>query len=335
MNTRSLSGIRPTGHIHIGNYFGAIKSWVDLADQFDEKFYCIVDQHSLTTRSDSENLSDNTLTIAASYIASGIDPKTSNIFVQSHIPSHTELAWYLSCITPMGWLNRMTQFKDKAGKNNDQSLTGLYVYPILMAADILIYNATHVPVGDDQKQHVEFARDLAQVFNNYLNKDLLVLPEPVIKKETARIMSLRDGSKKMSKSDESDYSRINLLDDDATIDLKIRKAKTDSLPIVASTADLADRPEANNLLNLYALFSMETLENVLKQFEGKLFSELKISLATAAKDYLRPIRCEMLNLLNNKDEIIKILKHGNEQANNLAINNLNEIKSAINILKIF
>lgn len=329
---RILSGIRPTGHIHIGNYFGAIKNWIDIGSQVDEQFYCIVDQHALTTAADSENLHSNTLTIAAAYIACGIDPKNSNIFVQSHVPAHTELAWYLSCITPMGWLNRMTQFKDKAGKNKDQAMTGLFIYPVLMAADILIYKATHVPVGDDQKQHVEFARDIAQAFNNYTGKNLLVLPEPIIKKESARIMSLRDGVKKMSKSDVSDYSRIHLLDDAETISLKIRKAKTDAEPIPDNASDLESRPEAKNLLGLYSLFAGQTLENTLNQFSGKLFSEFKPVLADCSIAHLTPIREKMLQLLNYKDELLKILKHGANAANNLSSKHIHEIRQGIDLV---
>lgn len=329
---RILSGIRPTGHIHIGNYFGAIKNWIGIGKQVDEQFYCIVDQHALTTAADSENLHNNTLTIAAAYIASGIDPTNSNIFVQSHVPAHTELAWYLSCVTPMGWLNRMTQFKDKAGKNKDQAMTGLFVYPVLMAADILIYKATHVPVGDDQKQHVEFARDIAQAFNNYTNKNLLVLPEPIIKKESARIMSLRDGLKKMSKSDISDYSRIHLLDNAETISLKIRKAKTDAEPIPDNINSLENRPEAKNLLSLYSLFAEQNLETTLTQFNGKLFSEFKPVLADCAIGHLTPIREKMLNLLDNKDELLKILTQGADAANNLSAKHIQEIRQGIDLV---
>ena len=329
---RILSGIRPTGHIHIGNYFGAIKNWIDIGKQVDEQFYCIVDQHALTTAEDSKNLRNNTLTIAAAYIASGIDPATSNIFVQSHVPAHTELAWYLSCVTPMGWLSRMTQFKDKAGKNKDQAMTGLFVYPVLMAADILIYKATHVPVGDDQKQHVEFARDIAQAFNSYTNKNLLVLPEPIIKKESARIMSLRDGLKKMSKSDISDYSRIHLLDDAETISLKIRKAKTDDEPIPDNINALENRPEAKNLLSLYSLFAEQSVENTLGEFSGKLFSEFKPELADVANSHLNPVREKMLQLLNHKDELIKILTHGANAANNLAEKHIKEIRQGIDLV---
>ena len=222
MPTRILSGIRPTGHIHLGNYLGAIRSWVSMIDQVDERLFCIVDQHALTTAEDAKDLRKNTLTIAAAYIASGIDPVKNHIFVQSHVPYHTELAWYFNCITPMGWLSRMTQFKDKAGKNKDQAMTGLFVYPALMAADILIYKATHVPVGEDQKQHVELTRDIAQAFNNYVNTNIFPLPEPIIKSETARIMSLRDGSKKMSKSDPE--SAIFMEDSEQEVNTTIKKA---------------------------------------------------------------------------------------------------------------
>jgi tryptophanyl-tRNA synthetase len=332
MKTRILSGIRPTGNIHLGNYLGAICSWVSMLNTVDECFFCIVDQHALTTTEDSKDLRKNTLTIAAAYIASGIDPVKNNIFVQSHVPSHTELAWYFNCITPMGWLSRMTQFKDKSNKNKDQTMTGLFVYPALMAADILAYKATHVPVGEDQKQHVELTRDIAQAFNNYVGKQIFTLPEPIIKKETARIMSLRDGLKKMSKSDISDYSRIHLLDDNDTIQLKIRKAKTDAEPIPGLIADLENRPEAKNLLNLYAIFTQSTIENVLKEFEGKLFSEVKSKLADATVSNMEPIRMKMHELLNDESTLIKYLKKGAESANSLVIPHMHEIRQFLNML---
>lgn len=332
MKTRILSGIRPTGHIHLGNYLGAICSWVSMLDKIDERFFCIVDQHSLTTTEDSNDLRKNTLTIAAAYIASGIDPVENHIFVQSHVPYHTELSWYFSCITPMGWLSRMTQFKDKANKNKDQTLTGLFLYPTLMAADILIYKATHVPVGEDQKQHVELTRDIAHAFNSYVGKQVFALPEPIIKKETARIMSLRDGLKKMSKSDPSDYSRIHLLDDNDTIATKIRKAKTDPDPIPSEISGLESRPEAKNLLNLHAIFTNKTMENVLKDFEGKLFSEVKAKLTDATINHMEPIRSKMLDLLNDETSLIKYLKNGANAANNLASGHMAEVRQVLNLL---
>lgn len=330
--SRILSGIRPTGNIHLGNYLGAIRSWVNMLDQIDERFFCIVDQHALTTAEDSKDLRKNTLTIAAAYIASGIDPVKNHIFVQSHVPSHTELAWYFNCITPMGWLSRMTQFKDKANKNKDQTMTGLFVYPALMAADILIYKATHVPVGEDQKQHVELTRDIAQAFNNYVGREMFPLPEPIIFKETARIMSLRDGLKKMSKSDQSDYSRINLMDDEGTICLKIRKAKTDAEPIPGLVADLENRPEAKNLLNLFAIFTNTSIDKVLEEFEGKLFSEIKSKLSDATINHMNPIRLKMIELLADEPTLIQYLKNGADSANSIVKPHCQEIRQALNML---
>ncbi len=332
MTTRILSGIRPTGHIHLGNYLGAICSWVDMLNTIDECFFCIVDQHALTTAEDSKDLRKNTLTIAAAYIASGIDPVKNHIFIQSHVPYHTELAWYFNCITPMGWLSRMTQFKDKANKNKDHTMTGLFVYPALMAADILAYKATHVPVGEDQKQHVELTRDIAHAFNNYVDKQIFPLPEPIIKKETARIMSLRDGLKKMSKSDPSDYSRIHLLDDNETIALKIRKAKTDAEPISNLVSDLENRPEAKNLLNLYAIFTQNSIEKVLEEFEGKLFSEVKSKLSDATINHMEPIRLQMIRLLNDESTLIQYLKKGANAANSLVEPHMQEIRHSLNLL---
>lgn len=332
MTTRILSGIRPTGHIHLGNYLGAIRSWVSMLDQVDERLFCIVDQHALTTAEDAKDLRKNTLTIAAAYIASGIDPVKNHIFVQSHVSAHTELAWYFNCITPMGWLSRMTQFKDKAGKSKDQAMTGLFVYPALMAADILIYKATHVPVGEDQKQHVELTRDIAQAFNNYVGNSFFPLPEPIIKSETARIMSLRDGAKKMSKSDPSDYSRIHLLDDNETIDLKIRKSKTDADVIPGSVEGLEQRPEAKNLLNLYALFSNSSLTKVVQEFEGKPFSEFKPKLTEATINHLAPIRNVMIELLADEAALLDYLQKGAEAANSIAAANIKEVRHALNMV---
>ena len=332
MTTRILSGIRPTGHIHLGNYLGAIRSWVSMLNQVDECLFCIVDQHALTTAEDAKDLRKNTLTIAAAYIASGIDPIKNHIFVQSHVPYHTELAWYFNCITPMGWLSRMTQFKDKAGKNKDQAMTGLFVYPALMAADILVYKATHVPVGEDQKQHVELTRDIAQAFNNYVGAPVFPHPEPIIKGETARIMSLRDGTKKMSKSDPSDYSRIHLLDDYETIQLKIRKAKTDAEPIPGEIDGLQNRPEARNLLNLYAIFTSTSLERVCQDFEGKLFSEFKLKLADVTVAHLGPIREKMLELLADETSLLQYLKKGSDAANAVGSAHLKEVRQALNMV---
>lgn len=332
MYQRVLSGVRPTGHIHLGNYLGAIRNWVKMAQDSKEQLFCIVDQHALTTIADSKNLSENTRTIAAAYIACGIDPNKSAIFAQSHVPAHTELAWYLNCFAPLGWLNRMTQFKDKAGKNRDGANLGLYAYPVLMAADILVYKATHVPVGEDQKQHVELARDLAGVFNNHANREIFPLPEPIIEKNTARIMSLRDGLNKMSKSDLSDYSRIHLLDDPDTIALKVRKAKTDNDPIPGTAKELLNRPEASNLLGIYAALSDQTIEALCIHFEGQTFSSVKNALTEVLTNSLTPIREKMIYLLQNQDELDKTLYKGAEAANVLAEKNLKEVRNTLGLI---
>ena len=332
MYQRILSGVRPTGHIHLGNYLGAIRNWVRMAEGPGEQLFCIVDQHALTTVSDAKDLAKNTRTIAAAYIACGINPYKSAIFAQSHVPAHTELSWYLSCFAPLGWLNRMTQFKDKAGKHKENANLGLYAYPVLMAADILIYKATHVPVGEDQKQHVELARDLAGVFNNYCTEEIFPLPEPIIPKETARIMSLRDGTSKMSKSDLSDYSRIHLLDDADTIALKIRKAKTDSDPIPGSKDGLENRAEAKNLLGIYAALSDKTIDSLCAEFEGKPFSIFKNALADLLIHCLTPIRQTMEHLLQNQDELDKILYKGAEVADALAEVHLKEVREKLGFI---
>ena len=329
---RVLSGVRPTGYPQLGNYLGAITNWVDISKTAKETFFCIVDQHALTTAADSKNLAENTRTIAAAYIACGIDPDKSAIFAQSHVPAHTELGWYFSCFAPLGWLNRMTQFKDKSGKNKDGANLGLYAYPVLMAADILIYKATHVPVGDDQKQHVELARDLAGVFNNHVNLGIFPLPEPIIEKNTARIMSLRDGLSKMSKSDLSDYSRIHLLDDPDTIAFKIRKAKTDSDPIPGTAKELVNRPEASNLLGIYAALSDQRIDSVCIHFEGQTFSSVKNALTEVLINSLTPIREKMLYLLQHQNELDKILYRGAEIANILAEENLKEVRSTLGLI---
>lgn len=322
---RVFSGIRPTGHIHLGNYLGAIRTWKELPD---DSFYCVVDQHALTTREDSCDLAHNTRVIAAVYIACGLGNRM--LFAQSHVRGHTELAWYLSCVTPLGWLNRMTQFKEKSGKNKEDACLGLYAYPVLMAADILLYDTTHVPVGADQKQHVELARDLAGAFNRYVGTDTLIIPEPVIREETARIMSLRDGTKKMSKSDLSDYSRIHLLDSDDHIRQKIKKATTDSLPIPASFDET--RPEVCNLLSIYSLITHQPIAHVYKTFEGQNFSHFKTDLTDALIAYLTPLRSRILELLKNPQEIDDHLKKGAMKANEVANKTLMRVRKALNIL---
>lgn len=331
MKTTILSGIRPTGSIHLGNYLGAIYNWTSMVKNHDEHLFCIVDQHALTTVQDAAHLEDNTRMIAAAYVACGINPDESYIFAQSHVPFHTELAWYFNCVTPLGWLNRMTQFKDKAGKNKEQANLGLYAYPVLMAADILIYRATHVPVGDDQKQHVELARDVAQAFNNRVDHPFFQLPEPVIPPQSARVMSLRDGTSKMSKSDISDYSRIHLNDDPDQIALKIRKAKTDSLPITCDLLDLNERPEAKNLLSIYATLSGVSLQKVCEKFDGKLFSEVKKDLTDVLIGHLDPIRLKMNALIQDHDEMDRILARGADRANEIASYTLTEVRSLLNL----
>ncbi len=334
MISRILSGVRPTGHIHIGNYFGAIQQWVARVPHVDESLFCIVDQHALTTLEDSANLAQNCRTVAAAYIASGIDSTKSAIFLQSHVPYHTELAWYLNCSTPLGWLNRMTQFKDKAGKKSDQANLGLYAYPVLMAADILLYGATEIPVGEDQKQHVELARDIAQSFNHHYQCDVLTLPQPTILKETGRIMSLRDGSKKMSKSDLSDFSRIQLLDSDDDIRQKIKKAKTDPHPLPSSFEEAESRPEAFNLLSIYAACEGISLKESQHRFSGISFSAFKDALADALIKHLSPIRLKMEELLSEPEKLDNILKDGAFRARAIAAPKIDKVKETLGLIVI-
>lgn len=331
---RIVSGVRPTGYPQLGNYLGAIRNWVNLTQKAEEAFFFIVDQHALTTLKDSEDLRSNTLIMAATYIACGIDPVKNAIFVQSHVPCHTELGWYLTCMAPMGWLMRMTQFKDKAGKNRDTALTGLFSYPVLMAADIVLYQASHVPVGDDQKQHVEFARDIVQVFNNRAGKDILHLPEPFIQAAGARIKSLRDGTKKMSKSDESDYSRINLNDSNDMIFQKIKKAKTDPLPISGTMETLSLRPELENLLSIYSILECSTIEQALNAYNGKNFSDLKSNLSDKLVEHIAPIRDKIFDLLKHEDYLLSILKDGQNRANVVAEKTMKDVRSALNMLEL-
>ena len=329
---RVLSGVRPTGHPQLGNYLGAIKHWVDLSKQCNESLFCVVDQHALTTIRDIKHLRKNTLIMAATYIACGIDTQKNHIFVQSHVPFHTELAWYLTCLTPMGWLSRMTQFKDKAGKKKDQALTGLFTYPILMAADIVLYKASHVPVGEDQKQHVEFARDIVQVFNNKANNNILIMPEPIIQKAGARIKSLRDGTKKMSKSDVSDYSRINLNDDNDTIAQKIKKAKTDADAITADIENMKTRPELENLITMLALLENKTIEQTLNQFDGQNFSALKNALTQSLIEHIFPIREQTNTLLKDEAYLLNILQKGKEKAHTLAEQTMKNVRDTLNLI---
>ncbi|HKF70269.1 MAG TPA: tryptophan--tRNA ligase, partial [Stellaceae bacterium] len=271
---RIFSGIQPTGNLHLGNYLGAIRNWVAMQNDYD-CIFCIVDLHALTLPQDPAELRGATREVTAAYIAAGIDPERCIIFNQSTVHEHTELAWLLGCLTPLGWLNRMTQFKDKAGKQRESAGLGLYAYPALMAADILLYKGTHVPVGEDQKQHVELARDIAGAFNRRYEVEFFPLPEPQILGAATRVMSLRDGTKKMSKSDTSDYSRLNMTDDADTIRQKIRKAKTDPAPMPATAAECEARPEAANLLGIYAALADKSIETALAEFAGSPFSRFK------------------------------------------------------------
>jgi tryptophanyl-tRNA synthetase len=329
---RIFSGIQPTGNLHLGNYLGAVKNWVQLQRDFD-CIFCIVDLHAITVPQDPAELRASTRGVAAAYIASGIDPEACIIFNQSTVSGHAELGWILSCLTPLGWLNRMTQFKDKAGKNKESVGLGLYAYPVLMAADILLYKATHVPVGEDQKQHLELARDIAQTFNRQFGAEHFPLPEPQIMGPAPRVMSLRDGTRKMSKSDESEYSRINMSDDADTIRQKIRKAKTDPQPLPGDKAELEMRPEAANLLSIYAALSGETLEQSLARFAGSEFSKFKEALAEQLIAVLAPIEAERVRLLSDAGYIDGILRRGAERAAAIAKPVLAETYDLVGMLR--
>tara|TARA_B100001123_G_scaffold101927_1_gene117881 strand:+ start:4476 stop:5474 length:999 start_codon:yes stop_codon:yes gene_type:complete len=328
---RIFSGVQPTGNLHLGNYLGAIKNWVSLQKDY-ECIFCIVDLHAITIKQDPKELENNTLEVTAAYLASGINPEKTIIFNQSSVPAHTELTWLLSCFTPIGWLNRMTQFKEKAGKKRDNAVLGLYSYPVLMASDILAYKATHVPVGEDQKQHLELARDIAGAFNQAYNNEFFPIPEPQIFGNATRVMSLRNGQNKMSKSDESDYSRINITDNKDLINLKIQKAKTDPHPLPSKKEELDNRPEAANLIGIYSALKEEKLENVIKEMSGKDFSNFKKILSELVINKIEPISNKMNDLLKNKDYLKKILKQGTEKAEDISSKNLSEIKKTIGLL---
>ena len=310
---RVFSGVQPTGTLHLGNYLGAIKNFVELQDKYN-CVYCVVDQHAITVDQDPKELRSNILEVLASFIAAGVDYKKQIIFQQSSVPAHSQLAWVFNCVSRIGWLNRMTQFKDKAGKNRENVSVGLMVYPNLMAADILAYLATHVPVGDDQKQHLELSRDIAQKFNNDFGVEFFPQPEPLIYGSATRVMSLRDGNKKMSKSDPSDFSRILLTDDDDTISAKIKKAKSDSELIPSSKDDLQNKPECLNLINILSATTNQSVDQVLGNYSGKEYSSLKKDLADSLIQVISPIRSEINNLLNNRDELNVILADGTEKA---------------------
>ena len=328
---RILSGVQPSGDLHLGNYLGAIKNFVSLQKEY-ECFFCVVDLHAITVWQDPKVLANKTREVTAAFIASGIDPKKNNIFVQSQVPQHAQLGWLFNCVARMGWLNRMTQFKDKAGKNSENVSVGLFSYPTLMAADILIYLATHVPVGDDQKQHLELTRDIAQKFNNDFKTDFFPIPEPLILGEATRVMSLRDGSKKMSKSDPSDYSRIMLTDTAENIIQKIKKAKTDPEPLPQDKTGLEKRPEAENLISIFASLQDTSIESVIKDYAGKEFSTFKKDLADLSVSKLEPITSEMNKLMSDVSYIDSILNQGKENAIAVAEPVLQKTKEIIGFL---
>ena len=331
MKKKIFSGVQPTGNLHLGNYIGAIKNFVDLQNQEgNECVYCVVDLHAITVKQDPKVLKDNIRETTATFLASGLDYKKSIIFNQSLVTAHAEASWLLGCIARMGWLNRMTQFKEKAGKDKERASVGLYIYPVLMTADILLYDATHVPVGEDQKQHLELSRDIAQKFNlDFNSPNFLIAPEPLIQKNFARIMSLKDGNKKMSKSDPSDLSRINLTDSKDQIVNKIKKAKTDPLPLPSTEKDLIKRPEAENLLGIYSSLSKLNLNDTINEFSGKNFSEFKKKLAELLVEKIYPISQEINKLQKDNTYIDSVLKDGAEKANIIASKKVEEMKKII------
>tara|TARA_Y100000590_G_scaffold350484_1_gene402397 strand:+ start:244 stop:1245 length:1002 start_codon:yes stop_codon:yes gene_type:complete len=331
MVKKIFSGVQPTGNLHLGNYLGAIKNFVDLQNQEgNECVYCVVDLHAITVKQDPKVLKNNIRETTAAFLASGLDNKKSIIFNQSSVPAHAEASWILGCVARMGWLNRMTQFKEKAGKDKENVSVGLYIYPVLMAADILLYDSSHVPVGEDQKQHLELSRDIAQKFNLDFNaKDFFKVPDPLIQKSFARIMSLKDGTKKMSKSDPSDLSRINLTDNKDDIINKIRKAKTDTKPLPDNEKDLSKRPEAENLLGIYSSLKNQSLENSVKEFSGKNFSEFKKNLSDLVVEKITPISNEINRLQKDNKFIDSVLMMGSEKADEIATKKVKEMKKII------
>ena len=327
-----FSGVQPTGNLHLGNYLGALKNFVSLQKNMD-CIYCVVDLHAITTFQNPKELKNNILETTASFLATGLNPNKSIIFNQSSVSAHSELAWIFNCVSRVGWLNRMTQFKDKAGSDKEKASVGLYIYPNLMAADILLYKATHVPVGADQKQHLELSRDIAQKFNNDFNcKGFFPLPEPLILKNISRVMSLRDGTKKMSKSEESDYSRINLKDSADEIVKKIKKAKSDSESIPDNLKSLEKKPEALNLLNIYSEVSKINLEKALKEMAGKEYSFIKSKLADLLVSEISPVGKEINKLMNDKAYLLQILKKGTEKASIKAEENLKNIREKVGLI---
>ena len=329
---RIFSGVQPTGNLHLGNYLGAIRNWVGLQET-SECIFCIVDLHAITLPQDPHQLRAHTREVTAAYIAAGVDPERSIIFNQSQVSGHSELTWLLACLTPLGWLNRMTQFKEKAGKHRENAGLGLYAYPVLMAADILLYKATHVPVGEDQKQHLELSRDIAGAFNHRYGVDYFPLPEPQIFGAATRVMSLRDGTAKMSKSDPSDYSRINMSDDSDTVALKIRKARTDPDPLPGSLEGLEGRPEAANLVGIYAALAGTSSADVLARFEGAQFSTFKAELTDLAVSILGPMAETAKELERDPGHIDAVLARGAERANEIARPHLAEIQDIVGLLR--
>ena len=331
MGKKIFSGVQPTGNLHLGNYLGAIKSFVGLNNEKENDcIFCVVDLHAITVKQNPKELRNNIRETVATFIASGIDPTKSIIFNQSKVTAHSEAAWILSCTARTGWLSRMTQFKEKAGKDKEKASVGLYSYPVLMAADILLYDSTHVPVGDDQKQHLELCRDIAQKFNNDFNvEDFFKIPEPLIQKEFSRIMSLKDGNKKMSKSELSDLSRINLTDSNDEIINKIKKAKTDPLPMPSNLEELKNRPEAKNLIGIYSSLTDLTLENSINEFSGKNFSDFKENLSQVLVDKLQPVSTEIKKLLSEESFLDKILLDGAEKADKIATNKIKKIHEIV------
>ncbi len=329
---RIFSGIQPTGNLHLGNYLGAIRNWVSLQDDF-ESIYCIVDLHAITLPQDADELRRNVREVTAGMIAAGIDAERCIIFNQSAVAGHSELAWILGCMTPLGWLNRMTQFKEKAGKHRENAGLGLYGYPVLMAADILLYKATHVPVGDDQKQHLELSRDIAGAFNRHYGVEFFPLPEPQIFGAATRVMSLRDGAAKMSKSDQSDYSRINLTDDADTIALKVRKARTDAETLPATPEGLEGRAEAANLIGIYAALAGVSAAAACEKFAGAQFSDFKRELADLAVSVLDPIGGEMRRLKDDPGFIDGVLQRGSARAAEMAQRHMAEVRELVGLLR--
>tara|TARA_B110000008_G_C16951410_1_gene556481 strand:+ start:1260 stop:2279 length:1020 start_codon:yes stop_codon:yes gene_type:complete len=333
INKTVLSGVQPTGGLHIGNYLGAIKNFVSMQTEYD-CFFCVVDLHAITVKQDPKLLKNNTYEVVATYLASGIDPVKSVIFNQSNVSSHSELAWIFNCITRMGWLNRMTQFKDKAGKDKENASSGLFIYPNLMAADILLYKATHVPVGDDQKQHLELTRDIAQKFNrDYECDGFFPIPEPIIDKNISRIMSLKNGEQKMSKSDPSDYSRISLTDSADQIEKKIKKAKTADTPMPDNNEDVSKLLEVNNLLNIFSGFSEIDKSELIEKYKGQNFSNFKNNLAEVIIEHIKPISKEIDKLMSDKAYLNQIISSGAEKASEKANVTIKEVYDIVGFVR--